>query len=277
MSRRRRRWTLLLKLPGLPKQRGEHLIARTLAMWPLTKLFGSNGAVWSGGGHPETLVLQRLKSNMPEARDPVQVPFERLSGCLGKKMVDEQEALPPKSYKSHVPGALHDNVTHCKKQVKVSGKWRWQKPNYVKVVTHKVAGEKRSIRCKAGTEVIDRAWGFLKDRAQINQNCRVGSSTMQATVFPLLKHRAPSSYCAGKHPRIVQANSVSFEPLFTATATCSCWNLPRFIHILRSNHMIYLWSCMYHIFWTDTGLQKASCFNCWITGAKIAYTSLLRS
>ena len=74
---------------------------------------------------------------------------------MNKKVILHSDAA--KSYKCHVSGVLHDNVVHSKKRVKVGGKWRWQKPDYVKVVTHKIPGEKRSIRCKAGTQVIDRA------------------------------------------------------------------------------------------------------------------------
>ena len=42
-----------------------------------------------------------------------------------------------KSYKLKVSGALHDHVRHCKKRLKVKGKWGWKMPTYVKIATHK--------------------------------------------------------------------------------------------------------------------------------------------
>ena len=56
-----------------------------------------------------------------------------------------------KTYKMHIPGVVHDNVIHAKKRVKINGKWRWQNPSYVRIVTHKVPGVKKPIKCKAGT------------------------------------------------------------------------------------------------------------------------------
>lgn len=72
-----------------------------------------------------------------------------------------------KSYKCKIPGVVHDNVVRCKKKVKIHGKWKWQAPNYVRIVAHKVPGQKGLLRCKAGPQVIDRAWRFLKDRAAL--------------------------------------------------------------------------------------------------------------
>ena len=59
---------------------------------------------------------------------------------MNKEVILHSDAA--KSYKCHVSGVLHDNVVHSNKRVKVSGKWRWQTPDYVKVVTHKIPGEK---------------------------------------------------------------------------------------------------------------------------------------
>ena len=117
-----------------------------------------------------------------------------------------------KSYKCHVPGVLHDNVVHCKKRVKVGGKWRWKKPNYVKVVTHKVPGKKGSIRCKAGTQVIDRTWRFLKDRVQINQNCRAGSAALRAKL-------RSAQYEYGHRN----------QDLWVATGALCAWEMTKFI------------------------------------------------
>lgn len=136
-------------------------------------------------GHPESLILHRLKPQMTAVRAPGPGAIRKVEWMplatkwlMNKKVILHTDAA--KSYKCHVPGVVHDNVVHCKKRIQVNGKWRWQKPTYVRIVTHKVPGQKRFIRCKAGTQVIDRAWRFLKDKVQLNQNCRVGSSALRA-------------------------------------------------------------------------------------------------
>ena len=65
-------------------------------------------------------------------------------------------------------GVLHDHVHHCKKRMKVKGKWIWKLPSYVTVTTHKEPHMGRKFRTKGGTQIIDRAWRFLKDRITIN-------------------------------------------------------------------------------------------------------------
>ena len=52
-------------------------------------------------------------------------------------------------------------MVHCKKRKKIGGKWVWLKPIYSKVVTHKLP-DGSTIRVKAGTQIIDRAWRFIK-------------------------------------------------------------------------------------------------------------------
>ena len=42
-----------------------------------------------------------------------------------------------KSYKLKMSGVLHDHVGHCKKRMKVKGKWIWKLPSFVRVTTHK--------------------------------------------------------------------------------------------------------------------------------------------
>jgi len=41
---------------------------------------------------------------MPEARDPVQVPFERLSGCLGKKWLMNKKLFLQKATRAMSQG-----------------------------------------------------------------------------------------------------------------------------------------------------------------------------
>ena len=87
-----------------------------------------------------------------------------------------------KSYKPKMSGVLHDHVRHCKKRVKVKGKWMWKLPTYVRVTTHKDPKTGRKFKTKGGTQIIDRAWRFLKDRIHLNQHCRVGTPLLRAKI-----------------------------------------------------------------------------------------------
>eukprot|EP00435_Cladocopium_sp_Y103_P047705 s613_g14.t1 len=136
-------------------------------------------------GHPDTLVLHRLTPKMSKPRAPGpgairKVEWEPLAKAwlANKKVILHTDAA--KSYTCKVAGVLHDNVRHCKKRVKVAGKWQWKAPTYVRLVTHKLPGTNKKIQCKAGTQVIDRTWRFLKDRISCNQNCRVGTAALRA-------------------------------------------------------------------------------------------------
>ena len=103
---------------------------------------------------------------------------------LGNKLLHKRRVVlhtdSAKSYKLKIEGVLHDRVVHAKKRVKVDGKFRWLKPRYVKLVKHKVPSTNRTITVKSGTQIIDRAWRFLKDRIIVNQNCRAGIKALRA-------------------------------------------------------------------------------------------------
>ena len=120
-----------------------------------------------------------------------------------------------KSYKCQIRGVVHDKVVHCKKKVKTNGTWKWQMPNYVRLVHHKVPGQKALVRCKAGTQVIDRAWRFLKERLQINQASRVGSAALRAKLRSAqyeywYRNRdlwlATGSLCSWEMAKLIKAN-----------------------------------------------------------------------
>ena len=81
---------------------------------------------------------------------------------------------------TRVPGVLHDKVVDGKKRVKVKGQWKWKAPTYVKLAKHKNPITKKMMTVKSGTQVVDRAWKFLKDRLTINQNAKVGSSLLRS-------------------------------------------------------------------------------------------------
>ena len=103
-------------------------------------------------GHPDSLMLHRLSPKISEARAGAirKVECLWLSKWLkGKDVILHTDAA--KSYKCKIPGVVRDNVVRCKKKVKIHGKWKWQAPNYVPIVAHKVPGQKGLVRCKAGT------------------------------------------------------------------------------------------------------------------------------
>lgn len=72
-------------------------------------------------------------------------------------------------------GVLHDRVVHFKKRVEVRVVWKWLSPRYVKIVEHKFPGKGGKLKVKAGAQVVDRCWRFLKQRISSNQNSKAGS------------------------------------------------------------------------------------------------------
>lgn len=78
---------------------------------------------------------------------------------VGKKVVLHTDRA--KSYALKLPGVVHDSVRHCKKRVKINGRWVWQLPTYTKLVSHRLPGG-GSLKTKAGTQIIDRVWGDMK-------------------------------------------------------------------------------------------------------------------
>ena len=76
-----------------------------------------------------------------------QAPSEKLSGH--RHVTLHTDAA--KVYRCKIPGVLHDEVAHCKKKAKINGKWKWHAPNYVRLVAHKMHGQKAPVHCKAGT------------------------------------------------------------------------------------------------------------------------------
>ncbi|CAE7519052.1 unnamed protein product [Symbiodinium sp. CCMP2592] len=93
----------------------------------------------------------------------------------GRKVVLHTDSA--KSYKAYIDGVIHDRVVHCKKRVKANGRFKWINPKYVGIVEHKIPGTQKILKCKSGTQVIDRA---LKGRIVINQNCKAGSKLLRA-------------------------------------------------------------------------------------------------
>ena len=143
---------------------------------------------WAGiiqRGRPHTLVLRKLTPKLTVKRAPGPGAVRRIEwkGIAEQLLANRKVVLhtdSAKSYRLKLPGVLHDRVIHCKKRVKVKGKMQWQLPKYVQIVSHKVPGTKRTLQVKSGTQIVDRCWKFLKERVQVNQHTKAGSSLLRA-------------------------------------------------------------------------------------------------
>eukprot|EP00439_Symbiodinium_sp_Y106_P016725 s2887_g2.t1 len=125
-------------------------------------------------GRPESLILERLNPPPSEVRAPGPGAVRKVEWLpLAKKHVQGNHIIfhtdAARSYTAKVDQVLHDNVVHAKKRKVIDGKVTWIKPNYVKVVSHKLPGTSKTVRVKAGTQLIDRAWRYMKDRIVLNQ------------------------------------------------------------------------------------------------------------
>ena len=100
------------------------------------------------------------------------------------KVASKQKGDPSrrccKELSSPSPWRLARQCGALQKHIKVKGKWRWQLPKYVRIATHKVPGTKTALKVKAGTQVIERAWRYLKDRIVLNQSCTAGSKRLRS-------------------------------------------------------------------------------------------------
>ena len=85
-----------------------------------------------------------------------------------------------RSHKAIFPRVLHDAVRHSKKKVKVKGTWILKKPVYTKVWYHKLPDGK-TLKVKAGTQIIDRAWRFIRSHLT-GISARPGSVRLEAAV-----------------------------------------------------------------------------------------------
>ena len=146
---------------------------------------------WSGimvRGKPSTLLLSRLAPPLTKSRAPGPGAIRKVDWqpLATKHLLNSHVVLhtdSAKSYKARVKGVLHDAVVHCKKKTlsPCGKKTQWRSPQYVRVVNHKLPNGK-TLKVKAGTQHIDRAWRFLKDRLHVNQNVRAGSKALCARI-----------------------------------------------------------------------------------------------
>ena len=128
---------------------------------------------WGGlveRGNRETLLLTRLHPKKTVSHAPGPGPIRQAEWeQIGKKHLAGTNVIlhtdGARSYKLKIPGVIHDHIVHKKKLLKTKagtvvkrhGKPVWVKPKFAKVVTH-VLPDGRSLRVKAGTQVIDRFW-----------------------------------------------------------------------------------------------------------------------
>ena len=160
---------------------------------------------WAGlvaRGRPESLVLIRLQppSTTVRAPGPGAIPKVEWKPIADKWLKDRHVILhtdSARSYKAKVPGVLHDSVVHQKNPAKVKGKWVWKLPNFAKLKTHKLPSGK-TIRVKAGTQIIHRAWRFIKDRPRWVAPSSVLISdlrSMSTGIAVKICGHAPGSFC----------------------------------------------------------------------------------
>ena len=181
-------------------------------------------------GRPETLVLHRLKPNLTPKRAPGPGPIRKIEWRpLAKKHLEHRKIIfhtdSARSYKLKLEDVYHDHVVHQKKRVKVKGKWTWRLPTYVKTVVHELP-DGQKLRVKAGTQVIDRCWRYLKDRIVINQYSRAGSSALRAKL-------RSAQWCYWH-----RNDDCGFRLELCAPGPCLLfWLRPRFCHHLLADPM----------------------------------------
>ena len=137
-------------------------------------------------GRPETLVLRKLNPARTVRRAPGPgairksdwQPFAQRFLANRKVILHTDSA---RSYRLKLPGMVHDAVVHKKRKVKKNGKWIWLRPTFVRVAKHKLP-DGNTVTCKAGTQIVDRAWKFIKERLKRNQNAKVSSLMLTALI-----------------------------------------------------------------------------------------------
>lgn len=140
---------------------------------------------WGGilqRGFPKTLLLTRLPTRATHKRAPGPGPIRKMDWKpLAQKHLEGKNVIlhtdGAKAYKLRLPGMLHDNVVHQIKKVKIGKRFVWVKPKFSKVVEHKLPKGK-TLKVKAGTQIIDRFWQTLKK--YIGQTPRQPATTVLA-------------------------------------------------------------------------------------------------
>jgi len=135
---------------------------------------------WGGvveRGAPQTLVLQRLKPKLSSKRAPGPGPIRsgEWEKFANRRLRNTRVILHTdgaKAYRYKLAGVCHDFVVHQKKKIKGV----WVKPCFVKMVRHTLP-DKQKLWVKGGTQIIDRAWQFLRRHIH-NHNGEAGSASL---------------------------------------------------------------------------------------------------
>ncbi len=114
---------------------------------------------WAGvvqRGKPESLVLVRTRASKTRARAPGPGAIKKVDWIpIATKYLQGRHIVlhtdRAKSYNMRFDGVVHDSVRHCKKRVKVQGKWTWTNPVYVRLSTQTLPDGSK-LRTTAGTD-----------------------------------------------------------------------------------------------------------------------------
>ena len=129
---------------------------------------------WGGlveRGAPQTLVLFKLKPVKTKKRAPGPGPITKrdwkpisTKWLKGRKVILHTDGA--RTYKMDIDGVEHDYAVHKEKKVTIKGRTFWMKPKFSKVFYHNVetiGGKSVRLWVKTGTQIIDRAWGMLRN------------------------------------------------------------------------------------------------------------------
>jgi hypothetical protein len=143
---------------------------------------------WGGlveRGFPDTLVLTRLDPKLTSVRAPGPGPIRKRDWIpIADRYLKGRDVIlhtdGARAYTMEVPGVVHDNIVHQKKEVVINGTKQWVRPKYSKTVIHKLPGGE-TLAVKAGTQVIDRFWRHLRQHME-GVSARAGSHPLRQKV-----------------------------------------------------------------------------------------------
>ena len=137
-------------------------------------------------GRPRALTLARLCPEMAKKRAPGPGAVRKVEWKpLAERWLKDRDVVfhtdSARSYKLRVPGVIHDFVVHKKKYKNVGGKKVLIPPRYVELKTHVLPSGKH-LKVKSGTQIIDRAWRFIKDRVHRSANAKAGTKLLATKI-----------------------------------------------------------------------------------------------
>ena len=137
-------------------------------------------------GNPQTLVLTKLNPAMTVPRAPGPGAIRKADWKpLARRLFMNRNVIlhtdSARSYRMKLPGVVHDAVIHKKRKVKKNNKWVWLKPTFVRISKHKLP-DGRKISRKAGTQIVNQAWKFIKERLCRNQHVKASSLMLTAQI-----------------------------------------------------------------------------------------------